>query len=221
MAAALTTPHVVASSQKIASTGLRRSTRAARLLATSTALNRRQPLGLQGRAVSTVQAAVVSRSPADCMWCGPHLPPAGGGWRRRRRRRSKWPKASAAGHWVGGAKSPTRKCPAHLIAISCSLSLQMDDTAQRQQEAEQAQRQEARRLQRAEARKREQATNQVAAIAASLGVTALAGGATYYRCGAKLWLAGAGVRAGCCAVLGPHPPPAGARRLLASHKSRA
>lgn len=57
----------------------------------------------------------------------------------------------------------------------------MDDTAQRQQEAEQAQRQEARRLQRAEARKREQATYQVAAIAASLGVTALAGGATYYR----------------------------------------
>ncbi|KAI7837698.1 hypothetical protein COHA_008491 [Chlorella ohadii] len=60
--------------------------------------------------------------------------------------------------------------------------------ANKQQDAQQQQRQqqqdaqlEVQRLQRAEARKREQVTYQLAAIAATTGITATAGFATYYR----------------------------------------
>jgi hypothetical protein len=50
-----------------------------------------------------------------------------------------------------------------------------------QQEAPQLDEQELKRLKRAEARRREQLTYQFSAIAASVGVTAAAGFATYYR----------------------------------------
>lgn len=59
--------------------------------------------------------------------------------------------------------------------------LQQQDAQQQQRQQQQDAQLEVQRLQRAEARKREQVTYQLAAIAATTGITATAGFATYYR----------------------------------------
>ena len=91
----------------------------------------------------------------------------------------------AAGPDRGPAWAAPSPALAHPPAFSALLLFLSPQQQQQQQQPQQPQQQnaqqEAQWLKRAEARKREQLTYQLAAIAATSGITATAAFATYYR----------------------------------------